>query len=297
MIKIGTRGSRLALAQADIVQNMLKSYDIESEIKIIRTKGDAVTDRGLHKIGGYGVFVRELDDALISGEIDAAVHSMKDIPAQRPSALTLAAVLKRDSPYDFMASHKNFDDISVIGTSSLRRCAQLRRYYQKLGKKVEIKQLRGNIDTRLSKLKAGDYDGIVLAEAGFERMKYDKIGFRLPYNEFVPGPNQGTIAVVCRSSEEIIKIFRQLNDEASAFDTMIERKIMEVIEGGCFTPQGIFCKDGHVIAEILSLDGSMTERIEEDVSSLNDAAEIGRRLKCEAAVLIAEAKSICAGGS
>lgn len=290
MIKIGTRGSKLALAQTEKVICMLEAYGIEAEQVIIKTKGDRVTDRGLHQIGGYGVFVRELDNAILSGEIDAAVHSMKDIPAVRPAGLVTAAVLKRDSPFDFIVIDKPLEEVYTIGTSSLRRRAQLLRYYHN-HPEIVVKPLRGNVDSRLEKLHAGEYDAIVLAEAGLLRLGYVENGFRLPADAFVPSPNQGIIAVVCRDSPELRRVFAPLNDEVSARDAAIERAVMEELGGGCFTPQGIYSQGGRLLAEVLSLDGKRAERVTADNLTVESAREVGRLLREKAASLIAEASA------
>lgn len=294
VLRVGTRGSKLALAQTEKVVSLLSGLGFETEVKIIKTKGDAVTDRGLHKIGGYGVFVQELDNAILSGEIDVAVHSMKDIPTYRPDGLVTASILKRDPPFDFIVSQKPMDELTVIGTSSLRRKAQLMRYF-KGSDDVEVRSLRGNIDTRLAKLDAGEFDAIVLAEAGLVRMNYRVNGFRLSANDFVPAPNQGTVAVVCRDDPEVYNVAGLLNDGPSAFDTMIERAVMEEIGGGCFIPQGVYSLRGDVTAEILSLDGSRTERVCARVGSIEEAREVARSLKADAFDLIAEAKAVCGG--
>ena len=291
MIRIGTRGSKLALAQTEKVLYLLEANGIEAEQVIIKTKGDAVTDRGLHQIGGFGVFVRELDNAILAGEIDAAVHSMKDIPAERPAGLVTAAVLKRDPPFDYMVVEKPMEDVFIIGTSSLRRKAQLLRYYHN-HPEIEIKSLRGNIDTRLGKLDTGEFDAIVLAEAGLVRMDYKVNGFRLPADAFVPSPNQGTVAIVSRDTPELRKIFAPLNDEQSAFDTAIERAVMEEIGGGCFTPQGIYCQGGRLLAEVLSLDGKRAERVTADNLTPETARGIGRYLREKAGYLIKEAQAV-----
>jgi len=170
---IGTRGSALALAQADQVAAMLKQHGFDTERKIIKTSGDSFTDRPLHQIPGVGAFVRELDDRMLDGEIDIAVHSMKDIPTERPDELAIAAVLKRDSPLDVLLTRdgSTLDEMpkgATIGTTSMRRQAQLLRYRPDL----VIKDLRGNIDTRRRKVAEGQYDGILLAEAGLQRMGY-----------------------------------------------------------------------------------------------------------------------------
>ncbi len=288
-IRIGTRGSKLALAQTEKVIGLLAENGIEAEYVIIKTTGDKVTDRGLHQIGGFGMFVRELDNAILRGEIDCAVHSMKDIPAERPKGLLTVAVLKRDPPYDYLVMDVTMEDLMVIGTSSLRRKAQLLRYYQNCsGARVEM--LRGNLDTRLSKLDDGLYDGIVVAEAGLMRLGYKRNGLRMPVDMFVPAANQGTVAVVSRDTPELLAAFAPLNHPQSALDCAIERIVMEEIGGGCFTPMGIFCENQHLTAEVLSLDGTRAERITADVMDLEGAKIAGIKLRTVAAELIAEAK-------
>ncbi len=289
-VRIGTRGSKLALAQTNNVLGLLGSVGVPAESEIITTSGDAVLDRGLHQIGGQGVFVRELDNAILRGEIDAAVHSMKDIPAERPDGLITAAILPRDPPWDFFVFNRPVDEIYSVGTSSTRRRAQLLRYYQCMPQ-VRVEPLRGNVDTRLAKLNDGLYDAIVLAEAGLVRLGYHVNGVRLPLDMFVPSPNQGTVAVVCRDTPELREAFSSLNDPRTAFDTGVERAVMEQVGGGCFTPQGIFCQNGHLVAEVLSLDGTRGERIVETVGSIEEAQEIGVQFKEIASVLIEEARA------
>jgi hypothetical protein len=171
-LKIGTRGSTLALAQAEKVARQLRESGHEVELSIISTLGDEVSGVPLHEIGGNGVFVRALDDAILAGSIDAAVHSMKDIPAWRPAGLCTCAILERDSPADFLVHSVPANEIRVIGTSSTRRMAQLKRYR----KGSEIRPVRGNVDTRLRKLSEGQFDAIVLAEAGLVRMSLNVPG-------------------------------------------------------------------------------------------------------------------------
>jgi hydroxymethylbilane synthase len=284
-VKIGTRGSRLALAQAEKVCSLLLDHGIEAEEVIISTKGDTVTGVPLHEIGGQGVFVRALDDAILAGEIDAAVHSMKDIPAKRPDGLITSAILKRDSPSDFIAHTVPLDAVSIIGTSSTRRKAQLLRHDPSL----EIRQLRGNVDTRLRKLEEGLFDAIILAEAGMQRMGLKISGERLPPHIFVPAPNQGTIAVVSRDDPALIETFSLLDHEQTRCDVLAERAVMEEVGGGCFTPQGIYCSGGYLIAEVLSLDGKKCVRVEEDLDSPDDARKCGMKLHNEAKELIDEA--------
>ena len=284
-LRIGTRGSALALAQTNKVVGMLADRGIETEVVTITTEGDTATGVPLHAIGGQGVFVRALDDAILKGEIDAAVHSMKDIPAARPAGLACSAVLKRDSPADFLAHDLPLDAVRVVGSSSTRRRAQLLRYDPSL----EVKQLRGNVDTRIRKLREGQYDAIVLAEAGLERLGLSLPGEALPLDQFVPSPNQGTVAVVCRDDPDIAGVFEALDHAPTRLDVMIERAVMEEVGGGCFTPQGIYCRGGDLIAEVLALDGSRRERIEQHVATPEEARACGRALRGKAADLIREA--------
>ncbi len=284
-LRIGTRGSALALAQTNKVVGMLAGRGIEAEIVTIATEGDVATNVPLHAIGGQGVFVRALDDAILRGEIDAAVHSMKDIPAERPAGLVCSAVLERDSPADFLAHEGPLDAVRVVGSSSTRRRAQLLRDDPTLS----VKQLRGNVDTRIRKLRKGEYDAIVLAEAGLERLGLTLSGEPLPTDRFVPSPNQGTVAVVCRDDPAVAGPFAPLDHAPTRLDVEIERAVMEEVGGGCFTPQGIFCRRGDLIAEVLALDGSRWERIERHVATIEEARECGQALRRQAGGLIREA--------
>lgn len=284
-VRIGTRGSRLALAQAERVAALLLDSGHDSGIVIITTEGDTELGVPLHEIGGQGVFVRALDDAILSGRIDCAVHSMKDIPARRPAGLATGAILTRDSPADFLAHTISHREIRVIGTSSTRRKAQLLRH---MGD-VDVRQLRGNVDTRLRKLTESQYDAIVLAEAGMERLGLTIPGTRLPPDTFVPSPNQGTIAVVCRDEPALCRILSPLDHPDTRTDVGIERVVMEEVGGGCFTPQGIYAQNGHLIAEILSLDGKRQVRREADISSTDQARAFGQELRREGKELIREA--------
>jgi len=284
-LRIGTRGSRLALVQAERVRALLGERGYQTELSIITTRGDTVNGVPLHEIGGQGVFVRALDDAILAGGIDCAVHSMKDIPALRPAGVSTIAILERDSPADFLAHTLPLDTVTNIGTSSTRRRAQILRNLP--GKFVE--GLRGNVDTRLRKLTDGQYDAIVLAEAGIERMSLSVPGTRLAPELFVPSPNQGTIAVVCRDDPAVTAILSEIDHPATRFDTGVERAVMEEVGGGCFTPQGIYCTNGHLTGEILSLDGDRQVRIEEDVTTLSEARIFGRNLRREGRELIREA--------
>lgn len=284
-IRVGTRGSRLALAQTEIVVKKLKSLGIDAETKIVSTQGDEVTNVPLHEIGKQGVFVRALDEAILEGGIDCAVHSMKDIPAIRPSGLFTSAILKRDSPADYLAYFGPVSVVKIVGTSSTRRKAQLLRHDPEL----EVKDLRGNVDTRIRKLHEGQYNAIVLAEAGLQRLGIRVPGERLPTDKFVPTPNQGTIAVVSRADPSLMEVFSALDHPQTRKDVMIERAIMEQMGAGCFTPMGIYCKDGHLTAEVLSLDGTRAERLEQDIRTIEEARAAGAAFHAKTAGLIAEA--------
>jgi hydroxymethylbilane synthase len=287
LFRIGTRGSKLALAQANLVKDLLAKNGVETEIKIIKTCGDTFTDRPLHEVQGFGVFVREIDDAMLAGEIDIAVHSMKDVPTERPPELTIAAVMKRDSPYDFLLTRdrtelKDLPEGATIGTTSLRRRSQLLRFR----KDIVIKDLRGNIDTRLRKLREGQYDGIFMAEAGLERMKWDIPGERLNPDDFVPSANQGTIVIAAKKDSEAEKAARGLDDEKTRIETRIERIIIGILGGGCLVPIGAFAiSEGnkiHVRTEVLSVDGKRHVKIDEFINPadyVQEAERIGNALK------------------
>nr|WP_319539938.1 hydroxymethylbilane synthase [uncultured Methanospirillum sp.] len=284
-LKIGTRSSMLARAQAEKVAGLLQNEGITTELVFISTAGDEQTGVPLHEIGGQGVFVRALDDALKRGEIDLAVHSMKDIPAERPDGIVTSAILKRDSPADYVVTEKDRDAIRVIGTSSTRRTAQLQRHWSG----ISIRPLRGNVDTRLGKLREGEYDAIVLAEAGLQRLSLTLPGFRLEPTVHVPSTNQGTIAVVSRDEPTVTRALECIDDQATRTDTMIERAVMEKIGGGCYTPLGIYCKNRYLIAEVLSLEGDRIFRLERTISDPEEAQKFGDEVRESGRDLIDEA--------
>lgn len=285
-LRIGTRGSKLALAQANLVARILSKKGVKTEIKIIKTSGDTFTDK-LHEVQGFGVFVREIDDAMLAEEIDIAVHSMKDVPTERPAEITIAAVMKRDSPYDFLLTRKGtiLKDMpkgATIGTTSLRRKAQLLRIRSDLN----IKELRGNIDTRLRKLNEGQYDGILMAEAGLERMKWDLPGERLSPDDFIPAANQGTVVIVTKKNTEAHRVTKTLDDEKTRLETRIERIIIEILGGGCLVPIGSFAEtEGdriHIRTEVLSVDGKRCVKIDEFINNSDyeqEAKRIGNELR------------------
>jgi len=282
---VGTRGSPLALRQTEIVVGRLNEMGVEVELSKVKTSGDVFLDKPLYQLSGWGVFVAEIDDRMLSGEIDLAVHSMKDIPTKRPEELDIAAILKRDSPYDILVTRdgSKLDDLqkgAVVGTSSMRRSAQLRRGRPDL----QVKSLRGNLHTRLRKLKTDDYDAIILAEAGVQRMGIDLEYSVLDPEKFVPSANQGTIVVVAKKGTTADRLVRSMDDSATRAETMIERRILETVGGGCVVPVAIHAdasgNEARVVAEVLSLDGTRFVRIDEVISlgDLERSSELGRRL-------------------
>ncbi|HJJ36243.1 MAG TPA: hydroxymethylbilane synthase [Methanocorpusculum sp.] len=291
VIRIGTRGSKLARIQTTMVCDALKKQGFETEQVVISTKGDRKTDVPLNEAGGNGLFVREIDIAILEGRIDAAVHSMKDIPLERPAGITTAAVLKRAPPFDFLVVNKPMMDVMRFGTSSPRRRAQLLRYYHKYPE-MHIAPIRGNIDTRLEKLESGEYDALVLAEAGLMRLGLHVNGFRLPADAFVPSPNQGAIAVVSRDTPELKAAFATINDPETAYATAVERIVMEELGADCFTPVGIYSQGGRILAEVLSPDGTKSQRVESEVPSLEAAHAIGHELRKRSADLLAACKAV-----
>ncbi|MDD1724725.1 MAG: hydroxymethylbilane synthase [Methanospirillum sp.] len=284
-LRIGSRASKLARAQAEKVSFLLNSLGVESTIVLISTAGDEHTGVPLHQIGGQGVFVKALDDALTEGIIDIAVHSMKDIPAERPEGLVTSAILRRDSPADYLVTDIDLDSVKSVGTSSTRRTAQFKRNFPG----IVIGPLRGNVDTRLSRLKNGDYDAIVLAEAGLERLSLSLRGYRLDPAVHVPSPNQGTIAIVSGTDPAILAIVSKIDDPVTRTDTLLERRVMEIIGGGCFTPLGIFCKNRQMIVQVLSLDGDREFRTERMIRDTTDAERLGEEVRDQAGSLIREA--------
>ncbi|XRO75143.1 hydroxymethylbilane synthase [Methanocaldococcus sp. 28A] len=238
MIRIGTRGSKLALYQANKVAEKLKNLGYEVEIKIIKTTGDKILNKKLSDIG-IGVFTKELDLAMLNNEIDIAVHSLKDIPTIWNENLMVGAVLERDSYYDLLIWNKDidFDENSeiVIGTSSLRRRAFLKFIY----KNAKFELLRGNVDTRLRKLKDGLYDAIVLSEAGIIRLGINLDDFNYKRLNILPAPAQGIIAVACkRDDKEMRNILKEINHEKTYLESTCERTALNEFGGGCSVPFG-----------------------------------------------------------
>jgi hydroxymethylbilane synthase len=257
---IGTRGSKLALKQTEIVVKQLTALYPGREflVKTIRTKGDTVWDRPLHLVGGKGLFVKEIEDELLNGSIDMAVHSVKDLPAALEEGLILGAIPEREDPRDAFISqtYSTLDTVparSKIGTSSLRRKAQILR----LNREIEVVPLRGNVDTRIRKLKTQSLDGIILAYAGVKRMGFsDHIRDIIPLDIMVPSAGQGAIGIEIRDEDEVMDMLKPINDPVSAEEISTERELLGRIGGGCQIPLGIHA---HIMDQSLTLYLSMGE--------------------------------------
>ncbi len=272
-VVVGTRGSKLALAQTAKVVEKLKEKGYEVEVRIIKTSGDVMKDKPLHEFKGVGAFVQTIDGALADGKIDVAVHSYKDVPSKIKGVI--AAVLERESPYDcaVFREAKSLRELAevagVVGTSSLRRTAQLKKNFPEL----KVKNLRGNVDTRLRKLREGEYDAILLAEAGLIRLGINVEREVLDPKVFVPSATQGIIAVETRKGEEDLVDF--MNHEKTFCEAKVERAVLETLGIGCAIPAGIYA----------SVNGKSVELVFElYTKELKPAVRVEERLKKENAV-------------
>ena len=250
-IIIGTRGSKLALWQADHIKDRLAAIGVRSELKIIKTQGDIVQHLRLDKLEGKGFFTKELEEELLRGDIDLAVHSHKDLPTQHPEGLIIAAVSEREDPSELLIIHKDRVDVkqrlslrenALVGTSSNRRKAQ----FLALRPDLEFADLRGNVITRVDKLRQRQYDAIVLAKAGISRIGMDLDDFHvveISPVEVVPAPAQGVLAVQIREVDtELKQILSAIHDEATAEEIAVERRVLSLFEAGCHAPLGCYCR-------------------------------------------------------
>jgi len=302
-LRIGTRGSQLALWQANTVAARLAAAGAPScRIVVIRTTGDQLQDRPLSEVGGKRLFVKEIEDALLRGEIDLAVHSSKDMPAILPDGLGIAGVLPREDPHDAVvlpisaegSGRGAFGALSLqpsalvdllgptpsIGTGSVRRVAQLRHLFPG----ARFANIRGNLDTRLRKLDAGEHDAIVLAAAGLRRLGFaSRISLALPESVCVPAPGQGIVAIEIRDTDDVTRgVVAAISDGDAAAALDAERAVVEALGGGCQTPIGALATavDSSTIAlvgAVASLDGSRVIRATAR-GGRGDAHELGRRV-------------------
>jgi hydroxymethylbilane synthase len=284
---IGTRGSALALWQTQYVVERLVSAtpDLEVSIKTIQTRGDLVRDRALSQVGGKGLFVKEIENALVSGEIDLAVHSLKDMPTEQLQGLTLGAILERADPRDALVVRVGGGDLyslppgARVGTSSLRRQAQLLAARPDL----HVLDLRGNVDTRLRKLREGQYDAVVLAVAGLVRLGHaEAISQTLPIDLMLPAVGQGALCIEVRRDDKATRnLISSLDHLPTHQATDAERAFLRRLEGGCQVPIGAYAQvsDAALVlhGNIAALDGSREVR-DEVRGPASEAARLGTTL-------------------
>ena len=283
---VGSRGSKLALIQANWVISELKRLNpgLEFQIEKISTKGDKITNVPLSRLGGVGLFTKELEVALIKEKIDIAVHSAKDVPTEIHEGLTIGATPKREDPHDVLISCNNaslekLPDNARIGTSSLRRKAQLLAFRED----YKILDLRGNLDTRLKKLEEEDLDAIVVARVGLLRMNYTgQISQIIPFDIMLPAVGQGSLCIEIRKDDtRIQKIVSDIDDEQTRIAVKTERSLLAKLQGGCQVPIGAYAeiqgKEVSIEAIICTLDGDHAIR-DRHSGPKNQAAKIGEEL-------------------
>jgi hydroxymethylbilane synthase len=251
MLRIGTRGSKLALWQAQYTQQQLREAGIDSELVVIKTQGDLVQHLSFDKLEGKGFFTKEIEDALLHGAVDLAVHSMKDLPTTAPEGLVTTAVSYRDNPADWLIARPEaigsdlvlkLREGASVGTSSNRRKAQLLDFRPDLA----VTDLRGNVPTRIDKLRQGHYDGIMLAAAGLTRLQLDLsdlVVIPLHPREFVPAPAQGVLAwQTHREDTATRRLLKKLHRPEVSTCTNVERRVLQLMDGGCQLPLGVYCE-------------------------------------------------------
>ncbi|MEM4884201.1 MAG: hydroxymethylbilane synthase [Saccharolobus sp.] len=251
-IRIASRGSQLSKKQVEMVGDNLRKLGIDYELVEVKTKADLFSNEPLYKLG-KGVFEKEVNEAVLRGEAEIAVHSMKDILTEFNPELEIFAVLERDPPYDILIADKPLAKIesnAVIGTSSIRR----RNFTIFIRPDLNLKELRGNVDSRIRKYLAREYDGIILAEASIRRLGININYYRLDIYDFTPEPNQGIIVIIGRKKDNNLKkIFREINHQDTLDEALAERSAISVIGGGCHSPIGIlFRKEGKELFGIAS---------------------------------------------
>lgn len=288
VIRIGTRGSKLALWQAQEVKQRIEEIGYKCELVVIHSHGDLHTDKPLHQLGSQGIFTKVLDEALLKNEIDIAVHSSKDIPTQIDTDLKLCATLPREQANDAVLSKKNNFIMEsgrgwVVGTSSLRRKAFINYYYGG----SEVRMLRGNLDTRIRRMEEGGYDCIILAYAGVKRLGYENYVVEiLPVEQFVPCVGQGAIGIVSlKSDKEVQILLNMLNDKPTYYSLLLERNYLKSIAGGCQKPvfgyAQIIDNQFHFMYGVASIDGSQIikeEFVIDYTEEIDTIEEIGNKL-------------------
>jgi len=259
-IKVGTRGSRLALTQTNHVIDMLKKAhpELEAETVIIKTKGDKIQNMPLDKIGDKGLFVKEIEKALIDGDIDMAVHSMKDMPTDQPDGLVIVNPPKREDPRDALILREGLEKLQdipqggKIGTGAIRRVSQILKSRPDL----KFEPIRGNVETRMKKIETEGLDGVVLAAAGLKRLGLeDRITEYLDYETVLPSPAQGILAIECRENDDrMLDILGGIEDLEATIQTSAERTFLEAVDGGCHIPVGAYC---HIDGDKVKIDAML----------------------------------------
>lgn len=285
-LTVGTRGSKLSRAQTNNVLEKLKSINPELtfKVKVIKTLGDKEQKTSLFSLDRKGIFEKEIDLAIEKGKVDFAVHSLKDVPILEHSETTIAAIPERNSPNDVLISKDNaplakLAKGAVIGTCSLRRMAQVKRFRPDL----EVKPIRGNVDTRIRKIKSGIYDATVVAEAGLNRLKMEgQITERFSLEDFTPSAGQGALAIVAKSDNEaLIEILASINYPPSRAEVTAERRLVLSLEGGCRVPIGTIGRaEGNKLSFygcVFSLDGQ-TKIFSIAEGKLGEAKALGNRV-------------------
>jgi hydroxymethylbilane synthase len=285
-LRVATRGSRLSIIQTDMVVEKIKraNHGVEIERKIITTSGDMDRKTPLFSLSQKGIFEREVDQALLDGKADFAVHSMKDVPTLLGTDLIIASVPERGATADILVSRggiklNKIENGKLVGTSSLLRAAELRRVRPGL----RIGPIRGNVDTRVQKVEQGEYDAAILAEAGLARLgMMDRVAERLSPDDFMPAPGQGALAIVtCRDDHRLIEIVKSIENALTRAEIEAERELVDYLEGGCKVPLaalGSASSDRvQLSASIFSLDGSQ-RLVAKRVGPLADPKAIGREV-------------------
>jgi len=284
-LRIGSRGSILARWQAEFVRKQLfQIAGVEAEIVIIKTSGDKLQQAPLTQIGGKGIFIKELEEALLDESVDLAVHSVKDIPTDTPARLSFPAVCRRDDVRDCLVSNRgttlsNLKQGARVGTSSLRRQAQLRHHRPDL----DVRDLRGNVDTRLRKAESGEYDAIVLSKAGLDRLGWSaKITEPISTDISLPAVGQGAIAIESRvKDQELAEVLGKLDDNETRTAIIAERALLAKLQGGCQVPVGAWARmeRAELVMEavVCSVDGAQYVR-QKAVAPPDQAAQLGEHL-------------------
>ena len=292
-ILIGTRASKLALIYANRAKDEIaKVFSGEIELIKITTEGDQNQKDRLSEIGGKGLFSKKIEEELIDKKIDLAVHALKDMPSDQTAGLITNCFLKRNPPEEILITkdNKKFRELnsdSIIGTSSFRREFQLRRIRNDLN----YKTIRGNVDTRISKLNNNDYDSVILSKAGIKSLKLDHlISEEFSTEKIIPSAGQGIVSIQCRNEDEdMINLLSKINDKVTSISALAERKVLGILEGDCHTAVGVFSKVNNdnfeISGELFSIDGKKRYfKTIKDISSnfLKASTELGNYLKSEA---------------